>query len=110
MLTIINYIHIHTYTHTYTHVQPLKSGDISNLVPEWYSNFVSIDQEMLFELILAANYMEIHQLIDLTCATVTTMIRGKSNEEIRNTFNLTVEFTPEQEKEIRDANKWCEEN
>jgi S-phase kinase-associated protein 1 len=63
----------------------------------------------LFELILAANYMELNTLLDLTCASVTCMIKGHTPEEIRETFKLTVDFTPEEEQQIRLENKWCEE-
>lgn len=34
-----------------------------------------VQQETLFELILAANYMDIKPLLDLTCATVASMIK-----------------------------------
>ena len=44
---------------------------------------MDVDQELLFELILAANYMDIKPLLDLTCATVASMIKGKTPEEIR---------------------------
>ena len=47
------------------------------VVQDWYANFVNVDQELLFELILAANYMDIKPLLDLTCATVASMIKGK---------------------------------
>ena len=39
--------------------------------------------EVLFELILAANYLDIKSLLDLTCAKVASMIKGKNTEEIR---------------------------
>jgi hypothetical protein len=45
-------------------------------VPEWDAKFVEVEQEMLFELILAANYMDIKSLLDLTCAKVASMIKG----------------------------------
>eukprot|EP01039_Chlorochromonas_danica_P003851 gene3851-4208_t len=89
--------------------KPLKSAQMSEVVQEWYANFVSIDQEILFELILAANYMDIKPLLDLTCATVASLIKGKSPEEIRKQFNIVNDFTPEEEAQVREENKWCEE-
>eukprot|EP00518_Triparma_eleuthera_P005595 CAMPEP_0182452822 /NCGR_PEP_ID=MMETSP1319-20130603/135_1 /TAXON_ID=172717 /ORGANISM="Bolidomonas pacifica, Strain RCC208" /LENGTH=166 /DNA_ID=CAMNT_0024650695 /DNA_START=58 /DNA_END=558 /DNA_ORIENTATION=- len=89
--------------------KPLKSSNMSEVVQTWYSNFVDVDQELLFELILAANYMDIKPLLDLTCATVASMIKGKTPEEIRKTFNIVNDFTPEEEAQVREENKWCEE-
>ena len=34
------------------------------------------------------------------------MIKGKSPEEIRETFNIENDFTPEEEEEIRRENAW----
>jgi S-phase kinase-associated protein 1 len=89
--------------------KPLKSANMSEVVPEWDANFVDIEQELLFELILAANYMDIKSLLDLTCAKVASMIKGKTPEEIRKTFNIVNDFTPEEEAQVREENKWCEE-
>jgi S-phase kinase-associated protein 1 len=60
-------------------LQPLKSANMHEVVQDWYANFVGVEQELLFELILAANYMDIKPLLDLTCATVASMIKGKRN-------------------------------
>ena len=89
--------------------KPLKSANMAEVVQEWYSNFIAVEQEVLFELILAANYMDIKPLLDLTCATVASLIKGKSPEEIRKTFNIVNDFTPEEEASVREENKWCEE-
>jgi S-phase kinase-associated protein 1 len=89
--------------------QPLKSANMLEVVQEWYAQFVNVEQEILFELILAANYMDIKPLLDLTCATVASMIKGKTPEEIRKTFNIVNDFTPEEEAQVREENKWCEE-
>mmetsp|Transcript_13578 Transcript_13578/g.26190 ORF Transcript_13578/g.26190 Transcript_13578/m.26190 type:complete len:173 (+) Transcript_13578:125-643(+) len=89
--------------------KPLKSPNMNEVVSEWDARFVDIDQETLFELILAANYLDIKPLLDLTCAKVASMIKNKSPEEIRETFNITNDFTPEEEARVRDENKWCEE-
>merc|ERR1712216_439838 len=89
--------------------KPLKSANMHEVVQEWYANYVDVDQELPFELILAANYMDIKPLLDLTCATVASMIKGKTPEEIRKTFNIVNDFTPEEEAQVREENKWCEE-
>uniref|UniRef100_A0A804NLQ8 SKP1-like protein n=1 Tax=Zea mays TaxID=4577 RepID=A0A804NLQ8_MAIZE len=55
----------------------------------------------------AANYLNIKGLLDLTCQTVADMIKGKTPEEIRKTFNIKNDFTPEEEEEIRRENQWA---
>lgn len=55
----------------------------------------------------AANYLNIKSLLDLTCQTVADMIKGKTPEEIRKTFNIKNDFTPEEEEEVRRENAWA---
>ena len=57
----------------------------------------------------AANYMDIKPLLDVGCKTVANMIKGKSPEEIRKTFNIQNDFTPEEEEQIRRENEWAED-
>ncbi|XP_074302334.1 SKP1-like protein 1B [Silene latifolia] len=73
----------------------------------WDVEFVKVDQSTLFDLILAANYLNIKSLLDLTCQTVADMIKGKTPEEIRKTFNIKNDFTPEEEEEVRRENQWA---
>lgn len=89
------------------------------------------------QMILAANYMDIKSLLDLCCAKVASMIKGKTTEEIRKTFNIKNDFTPgedgaqregvgrealtpptpptphpppaEEEAQVREENRWCED-
>ncbi|KAJ3306293.1 suppressor of kinetochore protein mutant [Kappamyces sp. JEL0829] len=81
----------------------------SDDIEEWDKEFINVDQGTLFEIILAANYMDMQNLLDLGCKTVANMIKGKSVEEIRKTFNITNDFTPEEEEQIRKENEWCED-
>mmetsp|Transcript_4670 Transcript_4670/g.9408 ORF Transcript_4670/g.9408 Transcript_4670/m.9408 type:complete len:160 (-) Transcript_4670:375-854(-) len=78
-------------------------------IEKWHREFVKVDKSTLFQLILASNYMDIQPLLDLTCKTVASMIKGKSPEQIRADFNIKSDFTPEEEAEVRSENAWCEE-
>ncbi|MCO5591526.1 hypothetical protein L7F22_045511 [Adiantum nelumboides] len=70
-------------------------------ISDWDSKFIQVDQEMLFEIILAANYLDIKPLLDVGCKTVANMIKGKTPEEIRKLFNIANDFTEEEEAQIR---------
>ncbi|XP_050229320.1 SKP1-like protein 1A [Mercurialis annua] len=94
------------------HVETPKSEGSNNTsadddVKAWDADFVKVDQATLFDLILAANYLNIKGLLDLTCQTVADMIKGKTPEEIRKTFNIKNDFTPEEEEEVRRENQWA---
>ena len=69
--------------------------------------FVKVDQATMFELLKAANYLDIKELMDLCCLTVANMIKGKTPEEIRTTFHIKNDFTAEEEEEVRRENTWA---
>ena len=52
--------------------------------------FVEVDNPTLFDLILAANYLNISSLLDITCQAVAEQIKGKTPEQIRERFNIEV--------------------
>ncbi|KAJ1351558.1 Skp1- protein [Parelaphostrongylus tenuis] len=81
----------------------------TNDIPTWDVEFLKVDQATLFELILAANYLDIEGLLDVTCKTVANMIKGKTPEEIRRTFNIDNDLTPEEEEELRKESAWVED-
>jgi len=57
----------------------------------WSTGFVCVQ---------AANYLDIKGLLDVTCKTVANMIKGKTPEEIRKTFNIKNDFTPAEEEQV----------
>lgn len=56
--------------------------------------FADMPQDQLFEMILAANYLDYRPLLDCACRTVSEMIVNKTPEEIRVTFGIKNDFTP----------------
>jgi S-phase kinase-associated protein 1 len=80
------------------------------VISPWDKNFCEMDQGCLFELILAANFLDIKPLLNVTCKTVSNLIKGKTPEEIRKNFNIVNDFTPEEEEKITKENEWCQEH
>lgn len=78
-------------------------------IERWDQEFMQVDQQMLFDIILAANYLDIKLLLDIGCKAVANMIKGKSPDEIRKTFNIQNDFTPEEEEQIHRENEWAED-
>ena len=71
-------------------------------ISAWDANFMKVDQGMMFSLILAANYLKIDGLLKLACDTVANMIRGKTPNEIRQTFNIQSNSENSQENPVRE--------
>ena len=90
--------------------KPLKSANMFEVVSEWDANYVEIDNETLFELINATNFLDIKDLLDLTCAKVAAMTKGKTPQEIQKRFNIQNDFSPEEEAAVRAENRWAEDS
>jgi S-phase kinase-associated protein 1 len=84
--------------------KPLKSPILKDFVQEWYVDFIAVKQPVLFELIRAANYMDIKPLLELGCASIASLIKGKKEDEVRALFQNEGEVTHEGEAQV------CEEN
>ncbi|XP_044578525.1 S-phase kinase-associated protein 1-like [Cotesia glomerata] len=72
-------------------------------IPEWDVEFLKVDQQTLFAIVRAANFLDIGGLMEVTCKTVANMIKGKTPEEIRKTFNIEPVPLPPNPDEIEQA-------
>lgn len=41
--------------------------------------------------------MDIKPLLELTCAKIASLVKGKTTDQIRDEFNIVNDFTPEEE-------------
>ena len=64
----------------------LNDKNFSGPPPEWYNEFLNIDQSTLFEIIVGANFLDIKQLLDMTCKTISNIIRNNTHNELRCLF------------------------
>ena len=90
--------------------KPLTSNDMKNETDDWSANFVDIPLEDLVNLTKGASYMGIRTLVDLCCAKLASMCMDKSEEEIFNVFNINETLTEEEKQQLREENKWIEDN
>ncbi|XP_073111309.1 SKP1-like protein 1 [Elaeis guineensis] len=75
-------------------------------IKSWDATYIDVHQTILYDILQAADYLEIKGLLDLACEQAANMIRGKHVEEIRKTFNIKNDFTTEEEEEIRKQHPW----
>ncbi|KAJ4975616.1 hypothetical protein NE237_000722 [Protea cynaroides] len=77
---------------------------------KWEEEYMDFDQQVLYDLMLAANYLHIKGLLDLTVEKAASMIRGRTPDQIRENFNINSDFTPEEEEEmILIEDEWDDE-
>jgi S-phase kinase-associated protein 1 len=86
--------------------RPLKSVELRDLVPEWDAAFVGdMELEELYQLILAADFLDIKCLLDLACSKVATFLKGKTTIELRKVLNIRSDYTAAEEAAVREENK-----
>ena len=89
-------------------VKPIPNNNVAEWTSAWDAEFVNIPQDDLFSLTMAANYLDIKSLLDLCGGKVASMIKGKNPQQIRETFNIVNDMTPEEEAAAIEETKWSE--
>ena len=83
--------------------KPMPSANLSEIIDEWDVKFINgIELDSVFDLINAANYMDIPSLLDLSCAKIASLLKGKTAQEIRTMFNIECDLTDEELKEYEE--------
>ena len=99
MSKVLEYCEHHKNDHL---EQQGKIVDNGKIMSEWDEKFCKeLSQDLLFNLIKAANYLDIRPLLNILCKTVANMITGKTPQEIRVLFNLPNNFAEEEERIIQ---------
>lgn len=87
----------------------IENLDTNNIPAEDIEFLENLDRPSLFEIILVCNYLELRELLESSGKFIAGMIKGKDPQGIRDTFNITNDFLPGEEDQIRKENEWCEE-
>lgn len=68
--------------------RPLPTEDPAVLFGPWYAEFINTDIEDIIAITIAANYMAIKPLLELGCAKIASLIKGKNPEEIKEIMHM----------------------
>ena len=88
--------------------KPLRSNDLRDVTTEWFAKFIDLEDDSVQDIILAANFLDIKELLNLSCAKMGSVIRGLSIPDFRKRFNIVNDFTPEEEAEPFDEARLAE--
>ena len=91
--------------------KPLYLTDMKKITDEYSADFVDkLKIDELVDMISAAHYMKINSLLDLCCAKMVSLCKGKNEEEIFNIFGIPKDYFKTEDKEkIKENNKWIDE-
>uniref|UniRef100_A0A0D3DUG0 SKP1 component POZ domain-containing protein n=1 Tax=Brassica oleracea var. oleracea TaxID=109376 RepID=A0A0D3DUG0_BRAOL len=83
-----------------------SSSSSSDALKKWDDKFITqMDLSTVYDLLMAANYLNIKGLFDLACQRVADVIAAcKDHKEIRAMFGLVNDFTAEEEAEVLKEN------
>lgn len=87
-----------------------KRGDAEDFASQdavFAASYVEVSVEYLLEVLLAANHLDCKPLLDACSIACANLIKNKTTEEIRETFKIENDFTPDEEEALRKKNEWC---
>jgi S-phase kinase-associated protein 1 len=68
---IVKFMHYYADDPMVTIEKPIVSDNLCDVVQKWYATFIlQLDEEVLYDLVNASNYMHIQPLLELSCAAV----------------------------------------
>merc|ERR1719309_77245 len=88
---------------------PVRSIHMAQIVSDkWDATWIdAFDKKVIFEIILAANYMDIKSLLHLGCAKIATLIKQLDQKEINRIIEEEEKYRREhaQNEEAKEENK-----
>ena len=102
VLKLIEYLKHHV-DNAYSEIRtPLVSDHLVDCgASRWDASFTNVDKEMLFDLTVAASYLDVPGLWFLLSAKAALMTTNKSADKLRKEFNMTNDLDAKEENELR---------
>lgn len=105
---VVQYLNKHAEPAANRRNKALRSAAEKEL-KKWNAEFVDGlgTDDAFFDLIVAADYLEIDELLDEGCKKIARVMKGKTPEQIRAIFDIPDDFTPQEKEEMRHEYAWA---
>jgi S-phase kinase-associated protein 1 len=76
-------------------------------IEEFDSKFFDIECKRLLEIVSAANFLNIPDLLDKSCSAIASLLCGKTPSELREILDVKTEYTKEEKEAVMKENRWA---
>jgi S-phase kinase-associated protein 1 len=76
-------------------------------IEEFDSKFFDVECKRLLEIVSAANFLNIPDLLDKSCSAIASLLRGKTPSELREILNVQTEYSREEKEAVMKENRWA---
>ncbi|MCD7471977.1 hypothetical protein HAX54_012797 [Datura stramonium] len=84
-----------------------KKGVSEDQLMAFDKDYWKVHHSVLYNVLLAASYLNDKKLMNVICQEVADRIKGKTPEEIRKKLDIKNDFTPEEEAQIDQEIDWA---
>ena len=82
--------------------RPMKTDNMKELVGQWDANFINKSNDMVYCIMVTANFLGVPALVELCCVRIVSLMINKPPHIIKKNLGLPEEFTPEFEAKLRE--------
>merc|ERR1719295_2052290 len=81
-------------------------GCLCNALDEKDAYLSNLDEDFLFELMLAANFLDVSRLLDALAKVVAVRLEGKAAGQIRQEFGIEGDLSKDEVDAIQEDDEW----
>ena len=70
--------------------------------------YFDIDRELLFDVLVAANYLNVPNLLFVGCKILAKELKGRNAEEVRKLWKIKCDLDPQEVEIIKRDNAWTQ--
>ena len=84
---------------------PLRCDKLECYFDEWAIQFFNVKKDDLFELMLAANFLDVKPLFTMVSVAISQQLINLNVEQAREFLYIKSDWKPEEEKRVQEENE-----